>query len=138
MSFAERTTRPVLVTFLMVVVVIVGILQVIAGVFLMVFHRNAEVVRAAQTTPNNVLWAGIAAVLTGLIYLAVAQGLGSGNGVARFLVALVSVVNIAFGVLAIFSYHGQVLNQAIAAMILGFILLLILYSPQSNAFFRSN
>lgn len=128
------TQRPGTVTLLVVLVVISGILQVIAGLAVVFLRDNA---RIAQETgsPTVGLWLGIVTIVCGLIYLAVAKGLANGNGFSRVLVAIVSVLNIIAGVWAFLTQieHGR--WSGLGTVIFGLIVLAILYSRRSNAFF---
>jgi hypothetical protein len=136
--YPVRARRPAGVTLLVVLIVIGGILQVAGGVLLVLGHNNATVIREAKTSSDRLLWFGIGAIVIGVIYLLVSRGLAHGNGLARFIVGLLSLLSLAGGVWAIVTQHGNLRNQGISSAIVGLVVLLLLYSPKANAFFRTN
>jgi heme/copper-type cytochrome/quinol oxidase subunit 4 len=84
------------------------------------------------------LIAGIILVVLGLIYLAVAKGLADGNGFSRTIVAIVSVIQIAFALYQFVATNdNNTRNSALGSAIVGLIILLILFSPKANEFFGS-
>ena len=131
------TRRPGLVTLLIVLVVIGGILSVIGGIALIFLKDNPEVV--VKTGSSGVgLWAGIGTIIVGLIYLAVAKGLSNGNGFSRLIVAIVSLVSIIGGLWVGITQVGNGALSGWSSVFWGVIILVILYSPKANAFFRTN
>ena len=129
--------RPGLVTLLVVLVVIGGILSVIGGIALIFLKDNPDVV--VETGSSGVgLWAGIGTILVGLIYLAVAKGLSNGNGFSRLIVAIVSLLSIIGGFWVGMAQVGNGAISGWSSVFWGVIILVILYSPKANAFFRTN
>ncbi len=133
---ARGTRRPGGVTFLVVLSVLQGLGGLIGGIFLAATHNRADVIRDTKTNSHTLLVYGISAIAIGLIYLLVARGLAHGNGLARFLVGLVSLVDVIGGVAVAVTKHGDVRTQAIGSAVVGFVILVLLYSPKANAFFR--
>lgn len=126
--------RPVLVTVLLVLVVISGVLSILGGIIIVVAHNSSEVI--AETGSSSIgLWLGILAIIVGLVYLAVAKGLGSGNNGSRLLVAIVSVINIAAGLYVALTQTGNATYSGWSSVFWGVVILAILYSPSANAFF---
>ena len=134
----QPARRPVGVTLLVVLIVIGGILQVVAGIILILGHKNATVLRETHRSTNFLLSAGIAGAAFGVIYLVVSRGLATGIGFARFIVGLISLLSLGAGLWAAVSQHGNLRGQGIASAIVGFVILVLLYSPKANAFFRTN
>ena len=130
--------RPAGVTLLVVLIVIGGILQIVAGIILILGHKNATVLRESHRSSDFLFALGIVGAVLGIIYLLVSRGLATGNGFARFIVGLISLISLAGGVWAAVTQHGNVRGQGIASTIVGFIVLALLYSPKANAFFRTN
>ena len=93
-AMTAPVTRPGLVTLVAALTVIAGIVAIIAGVIAMV----AE---------GTFLGAGLVSVVIGLIYLAVAKGLADGNSVSRAIVAIVSVLQIAWVVYRMIAVDSQ-------------------------------
>ena len=67
-----------------------------------------------------------------------AKGLSNGNGFSRLLVAVVTVLNVAGGIWIAVSQSSGSRWSGVGTILLGLIVLAILYSPRSNAFFRTN
>jgi cytochrome bd-type quinol oxidase subunit 2 len=130
--------RPGGVTLLVVLIIIGGALELIGGIFLAVTHNNARVLRNTDKSSQFLLSVGIVAIVIGLIYLLVSRGLAHGNGFARFLVGLISLISLVGGVWAILTQHGNLRSQGISSAVVGAVILLLLYSPKANAFFRTN
>jgi hypothetical protein len=125
------------VTLLVVLVVIGGILSVIGGIALIFLKDNPDVV--VETGSSGVgLWAGIGTIIVGLIYLAVAKGLSNGNGLSRLIVAIVSLLSIIGGFWVGITQVGNGALSGWSSVFWGVIILVILYSPKANAFFRTN
>jgi lysylphosphatidylglycerol synthetase-like protein (DUF2156 family) len=135
MSERSVARRPVAVTVIAVLVVISGILGVIGGLILVLAQDNADVLRETGESSNFLLTAGIVGIIVGLIYLAVARGLLRGSNGARGVVAVVSIINGAFGVWAAFFKEGQLQTQGFVNLVLALLVLVALYSPRANAFF---
>jgi heme/copper-type cytochrome/quinol oxidase subunit 4 len=122
---APTARRPGLVTVLVVLTVIGGIVSIIGGIIAMIAF-------------GGFLIAGVFLIVLGLIYLAVAKGLADGNSLSRMIVAIVSVIQIAFAIYAfVASNDNGTRNSALGSAIVGLIILLILFSPRANEFFGS-
>ena len=136
---ADRTSvrRPVGVTLLVVLGVINGLLTLIGGILLVAWREDADMLRETGESSDVLLTTGVILIVLGLIYLAVARGLAHGNGFARFLVGLNSFVTLAGGAWLAFAREGQLQTQGIVSAVVALIILLLLYSPGANAFFRS-
>jgi heme/copper-type cytochrome/quinol oxidase subunit 4 len=122
---APTVRRPGLVTLLVVLTVIGGIVSIVGGIIAMVAFGGFQV-------------AGVILVVLGLIYLAVAKGLADGNSLSRAIVAIVSVIQIAFAIYQfVASDDNNTRNSALGSAIVGLIILLILFSAKANEFFGS-
>ncbi len=117
--------RPGLVTLLVALAVLAGIGSVLTGVIAMIAEQS-------------LLSAGLFPVIVGLIYFAVAKGLADGSPVARSVVAVLAVVQVVYAVITIINTDDAgTRSSAIGSGVLSLIILLILFAPQANAFFRS-
>ncbi len=120
---ATTARRPVLVTVLVVLVVLSGIGDIIAGI----------VAISASGTG-----AGVLSIVIGLVYLAVAKGLLDGRNWARMVTAVVAAVNLLFAILAVINGGGSTSQgPSIGNGVLGLVILVILFTPKANAFFGS-
>lgn len=129
-SAVASVKRPALVTVILVLIVLNGISSILSGIV---------AVTAVKPAVGTIVIA-IVSIVIGLIYFAVAKGLWTGQNIARLIVAIVSVLQILFGIWAIFKETGGARSSAITTGVISVIILVVLYSPKANAFFapRSN
>lgn len=141
--YLPSARRPGLITLLMVLVVISGVLSIIGGLALVLLRNNSEVANqvAAQdglsrsTASTVALWAGIAAIVIGVIYLAVAKGLGNGNSFSRAVVAFFTVLSIVGGFFTMFGVSSGTRWSGLVSVLIGLAVMAILYSRRANAFY---
>jgi lysylphosphatidylglycerol synthetase-like protein (DUF2156 family) len=136
--------RPFGVTLLVVLIVIQGLLGVVGGITVIALRHRESFLRDVSSdanhlvTSNDLLTYGIIAIVFGVIYLLVARGLAHGNGFARFLVAIVSLLNLIGGIYLAVERRGTLRTQGITEAVIAFIVLAILFSGRANRFFREN
>lgn len=122
--------RPGGVTFVGILIVIAGIGGVINGI-----------TRLFSQDRNNalVLIAVIATLVIGIIYLLVAKGIFDGNRFSRFLVTIISVINLvigAFGVIAsIITFNGVALLISLIQALWSLLIIVLLHGGRARAFF---
>lgn len=126
--------RPGLVTFLVVLVVILGVLSLIGGLLLLIVGIGTGV-DVDGMAGGVVIALAIIAIVIGLIYLGVAKGLLNGNPVSRIIVTIVTVLNLIGNIYTALNRTDNSRSSAIGAIIFGVIVLAILYSPKANEFF---
>ncbi len=113
--------RPFGVTLIGVLMIIGGLLTVIAGIIALFSGDTAGLGIVAL----------IVSIVIGLIYLALAKGILVGSAGARLVVAVVTVINMIFGFLHLFSN----LTLGLSQLLVGLVILLLLYSAKAKAFF---
>ena len=119
-------TRPFGVSLLTIIVVIYGALAVVAGILALIAGGGSALIGAA-----------IATVIMGLIYLFVAKGLWNGSRFARFLVAVVTLLSLATGVLVlIFGDGTNARTSGAVQALIAVIVLALLFNAKAKAFFR--
>jgi len=123
----HATPRPFGVTLVGILVIIAGITYVLSGI-LAIFNAD---LRASVG-----LLSIIVVLVLGLIYLAVAKGLFDGNSFSRFLVGIVTVVALLFGVFQLIFVSGARLNGLFSA-IFSLIILGLLFSRKATLFFTA-
>lgn len=119
--------RPIGVTLVGVLVVVSGILLVLAGIMSLF---NSEL-RAGFGIISLSL-----TIIIGLIYLAVAKGLFSGNSFSRFIVGIITVISLLIGLFHLIFASGLRLNGLIQ-MIFALIILALLFSRKASEFFAA-
>lgn len=117
-------SRPFGVTLVAIIAWITGVLQIISGV-LEFMSGGAE----GQS------WAPVAAIAFGALIILVSLGLFRGNSVSRVMVAIVFVMNIVLGVLAVVQGLADWWS-AVWTVGLPLVGLVLLFSAKANRFFR--
>lgn len=120
--------RPVGVTLVGILIVISGIFIVlggIAGLF------NSEARLGVGLVTLSLM------IVIGLIYLAVAKGIFSGNNFSRLLVGLLSVISLVIGVIHLIFVSG-LRWSGLVQTIFALIILGLLFSRKSTAYFTAN
>lgn len=141
--YVPSARRPGLITLLMVLVIISGVFSLIGGITLVLLRNNAQVANqvtaqdglSGSTASTVALWAGIAAIVIGVIYLLVAKGLGNGNSFARGVVAFFTVLSILGGFFTMFGVAHGTRWSGLVSVLIGVAVLAILYSRRANAFY---
>lgn len=130
--------RPLGVTLLVVLIVINGLLALVGGLYLAIQHDDRDLIRETRVSSDNLLGYGISLAVVGAIYLVIARGLATGGGISRFLVGAFSLINLIAGIWVAVEKEGQLQTQGVVSAVISGIVLLLLYSPRANAFFRTN
>ncbi|NNC10357.1 hypothetical protein HII28_00460 [Planctomonas sp. JC2975] len=134
MSAAAR--RPAGVTLIAVLAWIEGALNILAGVFLLVF-KNEPSVRVAWAGEGSLITSAILSILFGVVVVLVAGGLLRGSRGARIVVTIVQLFAIVGDVFTAWAYPGQFAWSAVSALI-SLIIIILLWTGRANDFFRSN
>jgi hypothetical protein len=121
---AHRPHRPGGVTLLLVLLWLQALIGIAGGVILIIVHNSASVIRNAHQSASTLLAVGIATLIIGLITALIARGLGRGSNFARWIVGLISVLQLAGSIASLIRVHGE---SRIAAAVDGVIALIILF-----------
>jgi hypothetical protein len=122
----------------MVLAMIAGILNIVAGIFVIIDRHDNRIVFDSGSTPDELLWAGIFAIIFGIIYVLLASSLGKGSRLARLVFGIVAVLNLASGIYAAVAYSGEQRSSGIVAAIVSVIVLWLLYGTEKDReFFAS-
>jgi len=117
-------SRPFGVTLVAIIAWITGVLQIIDGV-----------IGLMGGGVEGQSWAPVAAIAFGVLIILVSLGLFRGNSVSRVMVAIVFVMNIVLGILALVQGLADWWSGlwSIALPLVG---LVLLFSAKANRFFR--
>jgi len=124
---ADTVKRPMGVTLVFVVILVLGLLTLVAGIARL-FNRGDNATVG--------LWTAIITIVIGVLYLLVARGIASGSSFARFIVALLTVLMIAASVWTLIA-APSLWPALVIQILLGLIVLLLLYSAPATRFFKS-
>lgn len=97
--------RPKIVGFMSLLMIVVGVMQIAAGVVVMLGRNNADMQKALDATSSETSQIGMALIIAGAIGFLVGSALRSGRNWARLLVGFVAVANLVALVWAAFAYH---------------------------------
>ena len=89
MTDAIPTGRPRAVTFVVVLTYISAVLNILGGIFLVIFAGNTQAQSAVGAGRGVLVAFGIFSIIVGVITLLVARGLRHGSRVARMVVTIV-------------------------------------------------
>lgn len=142
MSGATTAKRPASVGAVAIFLAVAGILEIIAGILLIVHHNDADAQAHLGTASPDVphattlLLLGIAAIIIGLMYLAASRGLWLGGDTWRVIVIFVSLLNIIGLIMAtIFVIDTTSRIVTIVTAIVAALVIAALASPKSKEFF---
>jgi hypothetical protein len=126
------------VTLIVVLAMIAGILQVAAGIFVIIDRHDARLRVDSAHTPDELLWAGIFAIIIGTIYILVASALSTGSRGARLIFGIIAVLNLAGGIYAALAYSGEQRASGVVSAVFAAIVLWLLYGTERDReFFAS-
>ncbi|MDN3495152.1 hypothetical protein QL996_04375 [Planococcus sp. APC 4015] len=113
--------RPIGVTIVVIVALVIALLQLLTGVVLLV---------------GGGVLIGVVVVVIGVLTLAVTVGVLRGSGSARLIFALVLLMNVGSAIYLLFAHPSQGWS---AVLSLGFaaVALALLFSPRANSYFAS-
>lgn len=144
-DMSEVTTtrrRPVSVGAVAVFLLVAGILEIIAGILLIIHHNDSDAQdRLGTASPDvphatTLLLLGIAAIVIGALYIAASRGLWLGDDLWRAIVVFVSVCNIIGLIMAtIFVIDTTSRIVTIITAVVAALVIAALVSPRSKAFF---
>lgn len=119
-------TRPFGVSLLTVITVFYGVFAVAIGILSLIAGGGSTIVGAA-----------IGTIIVGLIYLLVARGLWNGSSFARLLVAIVTVISLAAGVIVLIAGDGTgVKTSGAVQALVALVVLALLFNAKAKAFFK--
>jgi hypothetical protein len=122
---SEESKRPFGVTLVGLLIFLVGILGVIVGIL--------GLIQRDQFPGTIALSAIIATLVIGVIYLLVGKGIFSGNRGSRFIVGLVTVLNLIAGIIAAIT-PGRLVSGLVQILV-SVIILGLLYNSSAKRFF---
>ncbi|MFM1965376.1 MAG: hypothetical protein RL134_1101 [Actinomycetota bacterium] len=117
--------RPIGVTIIGVIVIIMGIASVLTSIF--------GILNADTRAVIGLGWL-IGTLIIGLIYLALAKGLFDGNNFSRLFIGIITVVNLLIGIFQFIFVSGY-RWQALVSVLVSLIVLGVLFSRKATLFF---
>jgi hypothetical protein len=134
----QQHQRPGTVTLIMVLAIIAGILQIAGGIFVIIDRDDSRIRLDSASTPDELLWAGILAIIIGTIYILIAGALGRGSRGARLVFGILAVLKLAGGLYAMIAYSGEQRASGVVSAVFSVIVLWLLYGTEKDReFFAS-
>jgi hypothetical protein len=128
--------RPVGVTVIAIIAFVQAILNILAGLGLIIERNDADLRAHVDVSSGTLTTYGLLAIIWGAVALFVAFGLWNGANWARILVAVLEFLVIAGGVWLLFAWSGTYLWQGIWQILIGLVVLYLLYNARAEEFFE--
>lgn len=125
------------VTVIVVLLWIQGLFGIVGGLILFFERNNADVIREVNASSGTIGATGIIVVIVGIATLLVAVLLAQGSNFARWLVAIISIVDLATAIYYFFALSSVVRDNAIIQALIAIIVLYFLFGERgSREFFE--
>ncbi|MGW9631546.1 hypothetical protein ACWGST_12660 [Agromyces sp. NPDC055520] len=131
----DQAVRPMGVTVVAILAWISGALDIVSGVILL-FQAGVESVADGLGGTGGLYVAAIGSIVLGLIVVALAAGLLSGNWVARMVITVVEVFSIIGSLFLAFAYLGGAVGEWLG-IVVSLVVLFLLWGHKSSVFFGS-
>ena len=132
----ETENRPGGVTFVVVLAYIAFLFNILAGILVMIDADNLVQQVRSGMTENELMGAGIAMVVIGVIGILLTGALARGSRVVRMLFALWIAFEIAVGLYAVVGHSGVQRGAGIVPLIFGIVILYLLFNGNADEFFE--
>ena len=128
--------RPGSVTFVVVLIWISAVLEILAGVLLLVLAPAVRAAGEARLPVEALVALAVFSLVVGLITAAVAARLGQGGRGARMVVTVLEVLQLLGAVTSIMVVaHSATLSQSLGTVVVAVLVLVLLWNRQASAFF---
>jgi hypothetical protein len=122
--------RPLLVTIIGIVMILVGLLQVGFGILFLSQRNDATALADANVTTNELTSIAISLIVIGAVSVVLAFALLNGSRFARALIGLLEVGQIVGGVYLLFKLDSSHRASAIGQIVGGMIVLYFLFGTE--------
>lgn len=134
---AQAVSRPVGITLLMIYGFIVGVLNIAGGIFVILDRHNVDLIRESLMSPNQLLTAGIVAIIFGAIQVLLAAALGQANNLVRIVYAVVATINLAVGFWAMIALVGEQRAAGVVSVVFSGLVLYFLFNHKADEYFEA-
>lgn len=124
--------RPIGVTFIGVIGVLMGLLHILGGVLLILDQEDARIIHESGMSKDQLLAAGVVIALIGVIVVMLSLSLMGGSPLARLVFAFFVVLQIAGGLYSIVALSGEQQGTGAISMVLGLFVLFLLYGTEAD------
>jgi hypothetical protein len=130
-----RPPRPFGIVVLEILAIVQGVSAFLLGLFVLFDHDDADLIRAAQMTSNQLQSYAIGAMIVGAAVFLLGLMLGRGSQVARVVFAFFAMINLATGLYAVFAFHSEQRLAGMFSTVISGIVLLILFSHRAQEYY---
>jgi hypothetical protein len=138
MTTQEVKQAPGGITFVVVLAYIGFIFEVLAGILVMIDADQAAQQFRSGMTENELMGAGIAMVVIGVIGILLTGALARGSNVVRVLFGIWVALQVAGGFYAVVAHSGVQRGAGILPLIFGVIVLYLLFNQKAHDFFAKD
>lgn len=136
--YPPEVRRPWNITLVAIITLLIGVLDVVGGVWLLIFRNETRYQQYIGLNASNMAVYGAFILVVGAIVLLVAFGLFGGSRLARGVIAFLSVLRIAISVVGILlTDNTTIWGGYLGEIIISVIVLCLLYAGErTRLFFR--
>lgn len=134
---AQPAPRPFGITLIMIYGIIVGLANIGLGILAILDRNDLKLIAESFHSPNQLVAAGIVAIVIGAVQIFLATALGHANNVVRILYAVVASINLALGIWATVALHSEQRVAGIVSMLFSFLILYLLFNHRADEYFES-
>lgn len=127
--------RPFGIILLMIFGFIAGFVNIAGGIFLILDRFDPSLVLETFHTPNQLLSAGIVAIVVGSIQVLLASALGQANNVVRMIYAVIAAFNLTVGFWAVVALNSEQRAAGVTAVVFSGLILYFLFNSKADAYF---
>jgi len=116
-----------------------GLVTIALGLFLVLDRNDAELIDHTQLSSAQLAAVGVGALIGGSIHFLLALALSRGSNIVRFLLGVVTLINVAAAFWGVVATHGEQRLTASIALVIGLAILWILFgSARSQQYFAEH
>ncbi|MFA5885047.1 MAG: hypothetical protein WDA60_14445 [Acidimicrobiia bacterium] len=134
----ETDRRPGGITLVVVLAYIAFLFNILAGIFVMIDADAVHQQLRSGMTEDQLMAAGIAMIVIGVIGILLTGALARGSRVVRMLFALWIGLQIAGGLYGLVAHDGVQRGAGIVPLIFGIIILYLLFNRSAHEFFEGD
>ncbi len=138
MTTQEVKQAPGGITFVVVLAYIGFIFEVLAGILIMIDADQVSQQLRSGMTEDQLMGAGIATVVIGVIGILLTGALARGSNVVRILFGLWVALQVAGGLYAMVSHDGVRRGAGIVPLVFGIVVLYLLFNQKAHDFFAKD
>lgn len=127
--------RPFLVTIISIVMIVVGLFQAVIGITVLANRNDATFLADADVTTSQATTLGTALLIIGTLSVLLAFGLLRGSRIARAVIGLVEVAQIAAGIYALVEFDATRRASAVGSIIGALVVLYFLFGTDKAKHF---